>query len=151
METVVSIIYTSSSSKEHIGDFGDRGKKRHNKEQVLFDLLVSLRNEQNIIYCSSPNRVRYLAKTFAEYLKSINMETSQTIYPITEWVKINISDDWMLLRGLEFDIGIHDGALQKHITSSIIVEAVPSKQLIPQNAMNTVRSRSFYALYRKEL
>lgn len=106
--------------KEHIGDFGDRGKKRHNKEQVLFDLLVSLRNEQNIIYCSSPNRVRYLAKTFAEYLKSINMETSQTTYPITEWVKINISDDWMLLRGLEFDIGIHDGALQKHITSSII-------------------------------
>ena len=106
--------------KEHIGDFGDRGKKRHNKEQVLFDLLVSLRKEQNIIYCSSPNRVRYLAKTFAEYLKSINMETSQTTYPITEWVKINISDDWMLLRGLEFDIGIHDGALQKHITSSII-------------------------------
>lgn len=106
--------------KEHIGDFGDRGKKRHNKEQVLFDLLVSLRNEQNIIYCSSPNRVRYLAKTFAEYLKSINMETSQITYPITEWVKINISDDWMLLRGLEFDIGIHDGALQKHITSSII-------------------------------
>ena len=106
--------------KDHEGEFGDRGKKRHYKEKVLFDLLVSLRNEQNIIYCSSPNRVRYLAKTFAEYLKSINMTTSQITYPISEWIKINISEDWMLLRGLEFDIGIHDGALQKHITSSII-------------------------------
>lgn len=106
--------------KEHIGKFGDRGNKRNYKEAILFDLLISLQNEQNIIYCSSPNRVRYLAKSFAKYLKNKNVEKSKNIYPLAEWIKINISDDWMLLTGLDYDIGIHDGALQKHITSSII-------------------------------
>ena len=106
--------------KDHIGEFGDRGKKRINKEKVLFELLESLHDEQNIIYCSSPNRVRYLAKAFATYLENKHIKKSTNTYSLTEWIKINISDDWMLLKGLDYDIGIHDGALQKHITSSII-------------------------------
>jgi hypothetical protein len=103
-------------------DFGVRGKKALYKETVLFDLLMN--NEvlvgQSIIYCSSPNRVRKLAKKFSEYLIQKNAPKSQNTYLITEWIEKNIAQDWSLLKNLQFDIGIHDGALQKHITTSII-------------------------------
>ena len=39
---------------------------------------------------------------------------------MTDWIREFISDDWSLLNTLKYDIGIHDGALQKHITTSII-------------------------------
>ena len=39
---------------------------------------------------------------------------------IIEWIKINISAEWSLLDLLSLEIGIHDGALQKHITTTII-------------------------------
>lgn len=102
--------------------FGVRGEKALYKETVLFDLLIN--NEilvgQSIIYCSSPNRVRKLAKRFSEYLIQKNAPKSQNTYLITEWIEKNIAQDWSLLKNLQFDIGIHDGALQKHITTSII-------------------------------
>jgi hypothetical protein len=107
---------------EHLGEFGSRGNKAIYKEKVLFDLLSSdeLSNEQTIIYCSSPNRVRKISKKFTEYLIEKDEQISKEDYPLSEWIQKNVAKDWSLLKNLQYNIGIHDGALQKHITSSII-------------------------------
>ena len=96
------------------------GKKKEFKENVLFELLAELSNEQTIIYCSSPKRVRYLSKQFASYLNKNQIVQTDNHYPLSNWIKEFIADDWSLLTTLNYDIGIHDGALQKHITTSII-------------------------------
>lgn len=106
--------------EKYNGEFGTRGKKAAFKENVLFELLDELRHEQTIIYCSSPNRVRGISKKIAQYLKDKNQEKSEVNYPLKEWVEEYVTKDWSLLKCLKYDIGIHDGALQKHITTSII-------------------------------
>lgn len=106
--------------KKYRGEFGNIGRKREYKEKVLFDLLLSLDKEQTIIYCSSPQRVRDISKKFSEYLKDKKVHKSKNNYPIIDWIKDYISTDWSLIENLEFEIGIHDGALQKHITTTII-------------------------------
>ena len=105
--------------EEYKNRFGQRGKKRDFTEKILFDLLIHLSNEQTIIYCSSPNRVRLLANKFTEYCKQ-NITNKKELFTLSEWIKMNISDKWMLLDALDYSIGIHDGTLQKHITTSII-------------------------------
>ena len=106
--------------KNHEGEFGQRGKKAENKESVLFNLLIDLVDEQTIIYCSSPKRVRNLSKKFTNYLQSIQTEETKHEYPLSEWIEKYVNSEWSLLNNLKYDIGIHDGALQKHITTSII-------------------------------
>lgn len=100
--------------------YGDRGRKKKFKEEKLFDLLYELRNEQSIIYCSSPAKVRYLSVKFKEYLKNKGINKSKEELSLVEWIEENIHKDWSLIECLKYEIGIHDGALQKHITSSMI-------------------------------
>ena len=50
----------------HSNDFGSRGKKRINKEKALFELLYQLKNEQTMIYCSSPSKARKLSNSASE-------------------------------------------------------------------------------------
>lgn len=92
------------------------------KEFKLFELLFSLKNEQTIIYCSSPNRVRYLAKELINFLKKdeIDYIAEPHNFPIIEWIQENISETWSLIEFLNMQIAVHDGTLQKHITSSVI-------------------------------
>ena len=101
-------------------EFGDRGSKKVNKENALFELLLKLKDEQTIIYCSSPARVRYLSKNFCEYLIAQNTESESGELSIIEWIRNNVGDKWGIINCLNHGIGIHDGALQKHISSSII-------------------------------
>lgn len=72
-----------------------------------------------MIYCSSPSRARYLSKEFLKFLKK---ETSSNNHDISliEWIEENIHKNWILLECLKYGISFHDGALQKHIASSII-------------------------------
>lgn len=98
---------------------GNRGKKRDFTENLLFQLLLEHSSEQTIIYCSSPDRVRAVAKRFSDYCSNC-VEQSAIELPLVQWIKDNISEQWMLLKALKYGIGIHDGALQKHITNSII-------------------------------
>jgi adenylate kinase family enzyme len=101
-------------------EFGERGSKKTKKENALFELLLKLKDEQTIIYCSSPARVRYLSKKFCEYLVEQDVEPESEELSIIEWIRKNVSDKWGVINCLNQGIGIHDGALQKHITSSII-------------------------------
>ncbi|RWY48174.1 DEAD/DEAH box helicase [Mucilaginibacter gilvus] len=105
--------------KTYSEEFNSKGKVK-NKEKRLFELLLKLKNEQSIIYCSSPNRVRNLSKSFVEFLKENNDTPTVKNYPLIQWVQNNVSRSWSLLDNLNYDIGIHDGALQKHICTSII-------------------------------
>lgn len=40
--------------------------------------------------------------------------------PLIEWIKSNISWGWSLTKCLQNGIGVHDGSMPKHITSSTI-------------------------------
>ncbi len=100
--------------------YGRSGNKKKFKEQKLFDLLYEFRDEQSIIYCSSPTRVRYLSVKFKEYLEEKNIKKSTEEIPLIEWIQKNVAKGWSLVGCLKYGIGIHDGALQKHITSSMI-------------------------------
>lgn len=91
-----------------------------NREIKLFDLLISLSNEQTIIYCSSPDRVRSLSYKFYLYLRKNATQIIRTDLPIIEWISKNISKRWSVNNVLSYGIGIHDAALPKHITTSII-------------------------------
>lgn len=101
-------------------EFGKSGKKKLFKESKLFELLDRLQDEQSIIYCSSPKRARYLANQFLTYLQNKNIEAKNNSLPLIEWIGRNVTKTWCLIDLLRWEIGIHDGALQKHISSSII-------------------------------
>lgn len=101
-------------------DFGMKGKKKIFKEKKLFEWLLKLKDEQTIIYCSSPPKVRYLSKKFQNYLVEHNKKPQSEELSIIEWIKKNVSEKWNIIDCLNYGIGIHDGALQKHITSTII-------------------------------
>lgn len=91
----------------------------NNSEEELFKLLLNLSGEQTIIYCSSPNKVRDRAIKFKNYLREKLIKPCSQL-PITEWMKIHIHNDWEIITTIDFQIGIHDGQLPKHINTSII-------------------------------
>jgi superfamily II DNA/RNA helicase len=100
-------------------EFDQPRKFKEFKENKLFELLLDLKDEQTIIYCSSPNRVRYLADKFTKFLEEKNIQKIEKL-PLVEWIEENINPKWNLINFLNFEIGINDGALQKHINSSMI-------------------------------
>ncbi|HGN6580308.1 DEAD/DEAH box helicase [Bacillus cereus] len=107
---------------QYKNQFGTRGHKKEFKEKVLFDLLYELEGEQTIIYCSSPSRVRNLSIKFLKYLinREIIENNSSREIPLIDWIGNYINKNWQLINCLKYGIGIHDGALQKHISTSII-------------------------------
>ncbi|MFN3882370.1 MAG: DEAD/DEAH box helicase [Nitrincola lacisaponensis] len=106
--------------QEHKGKFGAQGEKKKYKERVLFDLLYDLKEQNTIIYCSSPARARYLSAEFLKYLIKKSESPHNRDLSIIDWIETYVSKDWSLVDCLKYRIGVHDGALQKHLTSSII-------------------------------
>ena len=105
---------------EHKEKFDKPRKYKEYKENILFELLLENKHQQSIIYCSSPSRVRYLSSKFYSYLIENNISSLPDELDIIEWINENISKEWSLIKLLQNRIGIHDGALQKHITTSVI-------------------------------
>jgi hypothetical protein len=103
----------------HKVKFSKPRKFKEFKEEILFELLLSLKEEQSIIYCSSPSRVRELAEKFSLFLEKKGIKKSEEL-PLVEWIKRYINPQWNLINFLNFEIGINDGALQKHINSSMM-------------------------------
>jgi hypothetical protein len=118
IKTKYSLVDNRTIDKSSI-EFGDRGVKKIAKENALFKLLWELKDEQTIIYCSSPEKTRYLSKLFCNYLVERGVPKSDNL-SLVEWIRLNVDSKWGLIDCLNYKIGIHDGALQKHITSSII-------------------------------
>lgn len=96
-----------------------KNKIDQEKMKQLYPLLENLKNEQTLIYCSSPARARRFARGYVDYLKEKEYMGEYKL-PLIEWINSNISPRWSLREELEFGVAIHDGSLQKHIGSSII-------------------------------
>lgn len=64
--------------------------------------------------------MRKLAKAYVNYLKMKEVAIHNQELSLIEWVDRNVSKGWSLVEILNYSIGIHDGALPKHISSSII-------------------------------
>ncbi|WP_019849375.1 DEAD/DEAH box helicase [Desulfitobacterium sp. PCE1] len=101
------------------GQFGRSGQKKIFKEKTLFELLYLLREEQTLVFCSSPAKVRDLSKKYSVFLQEKNIQKISPL-PLVEWIEKSIHRQWCLTECLNYKIGIHDGALPRHITSSII-------------------------------
>lgn len=87
------------------------------KEEYLFKILEEQRG-QTLVFCSSPSRARTLSFAYARYKRE---KGGQTIsLPIFKWIEENINKNWTLKHALSYRIGVHDGALPRHISSSII-------------------------------
>lgn len=104
---------------QYEGQFGRSGQKKSFKERTLFELLYSLRQEQTLVFCSSPAKVRNLSKKYSAFLQEKGTQQISPL-PLVEWIEKNIHKQWCLTDCLNYKIGIHDGALPRHITTSII-------------------------------
>jgi len=100
-------------------NFGVQGQKKENKKKALFELLMELKDEQTLIYCSSPSSARKLSKAFFDFIQN-KLEPTNKEISLIEWIEENVSKQWSLVDFLKYGIAFHDGALQKHITSSVI-------------------------------
>ncbi len=107
--------------EDYENKFGSSGKKQQFKQNILFELLFDkISKEQTIIYCSSPERARKLSLNFLKFLKGKNINKKDDELSIIEWMRQNISPLWSIIECLSYSIGTHDGAMPKHINSSII-------------------------------
>ncbi|WP_097753958.1 DEAD/DEAH box helicase [Escherichia coli] len=102
------------------GLFGNLGNKAKFKEKILFELLTERNNEQSIIYCASPAKARKLSKNYSSYILKNSLTAKNSNLPLIEWIEKNISPSWSLIDSLKLGVAFHDGALPRHITSSII-------------------------------
>ncbi|SHN50666.1 DEAD/DEAH box helicase [Desulfitobacterium chlororespirans] len=101
-------------------DYSKKGKVLDEEKcKVLCKLLDSLRDEQTLIYCSSPARARRFARYYLDHLVANGTITTNSL-PLIDWIKANISSQWSLADELSHGLAIHDGSLQKHIGASII-------------------------------
>lgn len=90
------------------------------KENLLFDLLIDLKDSPTIIYCSSPGKANKLATSFLKYLEAKRNLKLREKLELINWIDENISSDWSFNKILSHGIGVHNGALPKHINDSII-------------------------------
>lgn len=91
------------------------------KKEKLFQLLLTKKDEQSLIYCSSPAKARKLAYEFYNYLSQYPETNPEPQYlPLVEWINVYIDPEWNLADCLKKQIAFHDGILPKHISTSII-------------------------------
>lgn len=93
-------------------------KDRQTKDQKLFEKLYELKDEQTIIYCPSPNKSIELAIRFVDFL--IEKKCKEQYLPLIEWLEKNINENWEFINCLKYKIGVHNGAFQKHVNTSVI-------------------------------
>ena len=114
-KTDYSLVYTKSVDK-----YSEVRKKRGGKvEQTdVFAVLDSL-DDQSLIFCSSPSTARSLAFAYCKHLEESGIQKDNNL-PLIEWIYDNLGVEWSLAHCLSNEIGIHDGSMPKHITSSTI-------------------------------
>jgi late competence protein required for DNA uptake (superfamily II DNA/RNA helicase) len=96
-------------------------RPKANKEEklnVLFELLSSF-TEPTLIYCSAPEKTMMIADAFAAIHKT-NGSYKEKNKDIIEWVEENVNNKWSLVNCLSKGIAFHNGALPRHLGSSIV-------------------------------
>lgn len=87
-------------------------------EEDVFEILDAV-DEQTLIYCASPSAARKLAFSYCNHLCDQGKNSVEDL-PLVNWISDNLSYRWSLTRCLQYEIAVHDGAMPKHITSSVI-------------------------------
>ena len=87
-------------------------------EEDVFKILDTV-NEQTLIYCASPSTARKLAFSYCAHLCTQGKTPIEGL-PLVDWISDNLSYRWSLTCCLQHEIAVHDGAMPKHITSSVI-------------------------------
>lgn len=97
----------------------DKVKKSRTKvaEGDLYNILDNI-TEQTLIFCSSPSTARKLAFQYAKHLDNKGKIIRKL--PLIDWIDKNISWGWSLTKCLGYGIGVHDGSMPKHVTTSTI-------------------------------
>lgn len=108
-------------STEEINKYNEVSIRQGNKvdESDLFKILDKT-EEQTLIFCASPSTARKLAFAYCRHLKDRGVESASNKVPLIDWIDENISWGWSLTNCLAYRIGVHDGAMPKHITTSTI-------------------------------
>lgn len=97
-------------------------KAKQQNELQLFNLLASL-NDPTVIYCRSQRRTMDLTESFISYLEENSLQNKFATSDnddITEWIRLNIHDKWILNSALQHSIAFHHGSLPRHLGSSIV-------------------------------
>ncbi len=109
--------------EEYPQQFGNKGKGKTKKEEVLFELLSSkLQQESTLIYCASPHKAHELSRKYTEYLNKKNTPVKyiDNTKLLIEWLNIYVSKTWGLSESLRHGIAVHDGTMPRHLLSSIL-------------------------------
>lgn len=106
---------------EEVEKYNEVTIKRHGGKVNSDDVFKILDNidGQTLIFCASPSASRNLAFSYSKHLAESGMSQNSSL-PLIEWIKSNISWGWSLTKCLQNGIGVHDGSMPKHITSSTI-------------------------------
>jgi Helicase conserved C-terminal domain len=97
-------------------------EKKELKKNSLFELL-SITEEQTLVYCSSPGKATALCLEFIAYLnkeQSLNKVDTSDNQDMIEWVAENVNSNWSLIEALNYGAAFHHGALPRHLGSSIV-------------------------------
>lgn len=114
-KTDYSLVYTETKN------LYDSMRKKHGGK-VLFEDIFSVLDEiedQSLVFCASPSTARNLAFAYCRHLVEKRGRGSSDI-PLIQWIRENLHVEWSLASCLLNGIGIHDGAMPKHITASTI-------------------------------
>lgn len=114
-KTDYSLVYTETQN------LYDCVKKKQGGKVSEADVFSVLDNteDQSLVFCSAPSTARKLAFAYCKYLEEQGVHRNANI-PLIEWIHDNLSFDWSLAHCLNNEIGIHDGSMPKHITTSTI-------------------------------
>lgn len=98
-------------------------RKRGGKveDNDIFRILDTVEG-QTLIYCASPSAARKLAFSYCSHIDDVHKkkELPENDLPLVGWINENLSFRWSFTKCLQSGIGIHDGSMPKHITSSVI-------------------------------
>ena len=93
------------------------------EESVLYGLLPKL-DGQTLIYCSAPSKASRLMSTFVKICEDKKIDiagmTEEKDKELIEWISVNVNNNWILNKALKMGVGMHHGALPRHIGSSIV-------------------------------
>ncbi|MBD7985727.1 DEAD/DEAH box helicase [Sporosarcina sp. Sa2YVA2] len=95
-------------------------KRAKEKEKKLFELLNNNRDEQSIVYVSSPQRAYTLANKYYAYLLEEGFLKETQYLPVCEWIEENLSEEWGFNELIKNHIGVHSGIIPKHLVHSMI-------------------------------
>ena len=99
-------------------EFGDNETGKQNRLNKIVDTLSKNKNENCIIYCSTPN----WAETYAKSLpKLIEYQSSLEEYKcFVEHVSKEYGEEWVVAKCLKKGVGVHHGLIPKYIQKEII-------------------------------